>query len=65
MKRRRLIKKAEGLQVDDLRFPVSYLDQGKYLLLADKFLALDGRRNVVAIDSSKRFQAAKKKKKAA
>jgi len=60
------MKKAEELQVDDLNFPVSYFDQGKYLLLADKFLASDGkRRNVVAIDSSKHFQPVKKKKKTA
>jgi hypothetical protein len=66
MKRRRLMKKAEGPQVDDLSFPVSYSEQGKYLLLADKFLALHGkRRNVVAIDSSKHFQAARKQKKIA
>jgi hypothetical protein len=65
MKHSEPTKKAKAPHPDDLSFPASYSEQGKYLLLADKFLSLSERRNVVSIESDKHFQAGKKEKKAA
>jgi hypothetical protein len=66
MKRSRLKKEAERPHEDDLSFPPQYSEQSKYLILADKFLSLNGpRRNVVSIDSSKHFKGSKNGKKAA
>jgi hypothetical protein len=51
---------------DDLSFIPPYCEQAPYLLLADKFLSLDGsRQKVGSVDSNKRFRRTKKQKKAA
>jgi hypothetical protein len=67
MNRSRLKKAAERPPEDDFSFPPPFSEQAKYLALADKFLSADrmARKNVVPINSSKHFKAAKKQKKAA
>jgi hypothetical protein len=66
MKRKRLKKKSEPPEIDDLSFSPPYSEHAKYLALADKFLSLNGaRRNVVSIDSSRYFKRVKKTTEAA
>jgi hypothetical protein len=57
-RRRKQTSNTTKLQ-DDLAFPVSFREQGRYLDIANRFLALGNPRNgdnLVAIDSDHRFR---------
>lgn len=59
-------KKAERPhEKNDISFLPPYSEQARYLFLADKYLSLDGSRNVVHIDSSRHFKRYRKKTRAA
>ena len=54
-------KKAQTSHPDELSFMPPYSAQREYLILADKYLALDRRDKVQSIDSSRHFRRPSKK----
>lgn len=62
--RLKLVHKRKPQEDNDLSFMPSYAEQAKYLMLADKFLALDGthhrRGEVLSIEVRRNLQSKKK-----